>query len=398
MRNLRRRSPLNAVESAGVAARISLWIATAAFVSSGCAAREVHLDGDPSDAGSTNSNSSPDAIAPGVSVVVEDQETAIRIAVDETRIYWQSALPNSWAEARGKPYARIRSCLKSDCRSTITTYDSITFIWQGPQTHNEYFALAVGGDNVYWAQYEGDARLTIWTCPSAGCVGAPRAVVSHIGLASMAVDDTHVYWTSRDDTAILRLPLTGAGTPHAIAVNEPTPGQLVVGATHVYWIANAGQSSAAIKRAPKDGSEPAVTLAKEQNQASSLAIDEGFVYWANSYLVGTISRCPLSGCSDAPTVLIADQNRPRALVVDGTSIFWMSLVGNLGPHMTWATVMRCPVNGCSSATETWAVQTFAPTGMAMTADQNHVYWVAQGKEEPMSTGFYPQATIYRRAK
>jgi hypothetical protein len=97
-------------------------------------------------------------------------------------------------------------------------------------------------------------------------------------------------------------------------------------------------------------------------------------------------------------VLIADQNRPRALVVDGTSIFWMSLVNNLEPYLTRAAVLRCPVNGCSSAMETWAVQTFAPTGMAITADPSHVYWVAQGRDEPMNTGFYPQATIYRRAK
>ena len=53
----------------------------------GCGGRAVYLDGDRIDAGWTNSNSSPDAIAPKIEIVVEDQKTAIRIAVDETQIY-----------------------------------------------------------------------------------------------------------------------------------------------------------------------------------------------------------------------------------------------------------------------------------------------------------------------
>src|SRR5207342_649624 len=107
-------------------------------------------------------------IAPGVSIVVENQETALRIAVDDRRIYWYSALPNGWSEAQPKVYARVRSCLKSDCTSTMTTYESITFDWNNAHTPRAYYALTVAGDNVYWVRDNGDSWLSILTCPSAG--------------------------------------------------------------------------------------------------------------------------------------------------------------------------------------------------------------------------------------
>jgi hypothetical protein len=213
----------------------------------------------------------------------------------------------------------------------------------------------------------------------------------------MAVDDTHVYWTSSLDTAIMRRSLTGAGAPQAIALNESRPNQVRVDATHVYWVANWGLPNAAVKRVVKQGDEPPVTLVMEQNQAFSLALDSDFFYWTNFYSVGTISRCPLSGCADAPTMLIADQARPSALITDGTSIFWMNVTGELGAQQR-AAVMRCPVGSCASALETLAVQTFAAGGWSMAVDQSDVYWVAQGEDEPTGSFFFPHATIYRHAK
>ena len=140
-------------------------------------------------------------------------------------------------------------------------------------------------------------------------------------------------------------------------------------------------------------------VATEQNQASSLSLDEGFVYWANTFLDGSIVRCPLLGCPGPPTVLVAHQRRPMVPIADGKNLFWMNIVdeaNHLGPR---AAVMRCPIEACASATETMAVQAFSTDGMSMAMDRSDVYWVAQGTEElPMMGGYYPHATIYRRAK
>jgi len=376
-------------------ARLSLWLALAALGPSGCGARTIHLDGKPSDGGSSNPNSTPDAIAPGVSIVIENEETAMRIAVDDARVYWLSRLPDNPSASRAR-FARVRSCQKSDCAATIVTYDELSADLGGGTFH--YFQeLAVHGGNVYWARSSGTADHSILSCPSAGCSGPPKTVVSNVRLTTMAVDETHVYWTFYVDGAIMRRSLTGADAPQAIALNESQPDQILVDATHVYWIANRGMAHAAVKRVAKQGGEPPVTLVMEQNQASSLALDSDFFYWANDYSVGAISRCPLSGCAGAPAMLIAGQAHPSALVTDGKSIFWMNWTGEPTGVQGRAAVLRCPVGACASALETLAIQTFASGGLSMAVDQSDVYWVAQG-EDATNYGVFPHATIYRHAK
>jgi hypothetical protein len=358
-----------------------LVLSLAALLPAGCGGQVAHLDGTPSDGGSSNPNSSPDAIAPGVSIVIEDQETAIRIAVDETRLYWLSR-------------SRVRSCKKGDCAATIVTYDEATV---GSGSHREFYELAVGSDHVHWASLEG-AGVSILSCPSAGCSGAPRVVATDVGLTAIAVDETHVYWASLPVTAIMRRPLTGAGTSQVIAPTDTLAKPIVVDATHVYWIANAGLAHGAVKRVAKQGGEPPVTLVMEQNQASSLALDAEFFYWANSHYAGTISRCPLSGCVGAPTMIATGQTRPKAVVTDGRSIFWMNVTGDATAGETRAAVMRCPIEACASALETLAVQTFAQDGLSMVIDGSDIYWVAQGFEEGIRSEFFPHATIYRHSK
>jgi hypothetical protein len=366
----------------------------AVALTAGCGAREIHLD---SDAGSVNVNSNPDAIAPGVSVVVEDQESAEKIAVDGARVYWaETTCFGCYSSAAVHPI--VRSCLKRDCRSTITTYQ--------PATFNPYIGLPYGarlvlvavGDNVYWSQQSDIAgSQSIRTCPSTGCVGAPRVIASSVDFNSMAVDESHVYWTSRQDSAVFRLPLSGTGLPEAIALNETNPDQVMVSGKHVYWIERAKEANSTIKRVSKQGGEPAVALAKAQNQAIALSVDSDFVYWATSYSLGGIFRCPLSGCTTEPQVIAANQQWIGALAVDEKSIFWIGRFDNLQTGEPRAAVMRCPIDGCDSAMETLAVQIFSEHGMSMATDRTDLYWVAQGLTEPRFMGPFAHATIYRHA-
>ena len=129
------------------------------------------------------------------------------------------------------------------------------------------------------------------------------------------------------------------------------------------------RANAAIKRAPKEGGEP-TTIASDQNQAIALAVDAEFVYWANSYSVGTIQRCPLAGCTAPPEVLVTKQNSPHELAVDGKWLNWIRLVDDIDVNGTRAAVMRCALADCASSTETLAVQLFSLEGMSMAADNS----------------------------
>ena len=72
--------------------------------------------------------------------------------------------------------------------------------------------------------------------------------------ASLAVDATHVYWTSDDDGA------DGSGSPLA-----------------------------RIMRAPKGGG-PKEVLAEKQAAAYGVAIDDGFVYWTTTSAIERIPK------------------------------------------------------------------------------------------------------------
>jgi hypothetical protein len=141
-----------------------------------------------------------------------------------------------------------------------------------------------------------------------------------------------------------------------------------------------------------------VTLIAGQNRAASLAVDSEYFYWANSYSIGTISRCPLQGCVGAPTVLIAGQARPGDLVVDGRSMAWMNVDGDyvgVEGSASRAKVMRCPVDGCEVGMHTLADQI---GGTSMIGDSSHLCWIALGPLGPFPYTDFPQATIYRHPK
>jgi hypothetical protein len=381
--------------------RLLFGVATALV--SACGSRAVDLDG--SDGGSVNVNSNPDAIAPGVSAFLEDQKNAIKIVVDEKRVYWLELFPMAFGSPEATTSAGVRSCLKSECRSTITTYDSATYSLGVQPSPPQYVALAAAGDNVYWAQNllwtpsSSDPLLRrILTCPSAGCVGEPRVIASSVHLTSLAADESHVYWTSPQDSGVFRLPVSKPGVPEKIVLNETDPDHLVLNGSHVYWIERAGVANAAIKRVLKQGGEPVETLAMAQNQATALSVDSEFVYWANTYSVGGILRCKLSGCPSGPEVMVANQPWVGTVVANGLWIFWITsldapIEGAQRVQQAW--VKRCPVDGCASAVETLAVQTFDPRGMSMVADGSDLYWVAQGLSDPPSYATFPHATIYR---
>jgi hypothetical protein len=365
----------------------------AAALGPACGARTIYLDG--TDGASVNDNSNPDAMAPGVSVFIEDQHTAMKIALDEERVYW--CQQQYWSDATPWVYAPVRSCMKSDCNSTITTFHSVLVDANRAPVHVGSCYLAVGGGNVAWVEYD-ISGPSIWTCPTAGCTGEPRVVTGNaVTPSSLAVDESHVYWTSTVDTAVYRHPISGAGALETIALNQPLAENIALSGSHVYWTTR-GQHDRAIRRVAKQGGEEASTLAKGQVDRRALSVDSEFVYWANFDAAGSIQRCPLSGCTGEPTVLVGNQNLPGALAADGKSLFWTTAIGALDSSPLRAAVLRCPIEGCESAKETLAVQTFEWFALSMAIDETHLYWVAHGNPAPWPGGTFPHASIYRYMK
>jgi hypothetical protein len=150
----------------------------------------------------------------------------------------------------------------------------------------------------------------------------------------------------------------------------------------------------------------------------SFAIDATSVYWTTSWLdgsaailaSGTVSKCPIAGCSGAPTTLATGQQFPESIWVRGNALYWRdynaasimrcSVDCNDDPStfLKWTTigyagfvptetqvfftgdpgsglVEECPASGCSSPT-TFASGQQAPDELAISGTD--LYWLDLG--------------------
>lgn len=160
--------------------------------------------------------------------------------------------------------------------------------------------------------------------PACAAGDPPVALVSGLSWPfGVAVDETHVYFTTYTGLGTVTKVPKGGGDAVAIATGLDYPDGLAVDADHVYV---AISSSGVIQRMGKDGSG-AVTVGKGFG-AAGVALDEANVYWT-SYLGNTVDAAPKAG--GGPTLTLApNTNGPYRLAVDADHVYWTALVSDLG--------------------------------------------------------------------
>ena len=114
--------------------------------------------------------------------------------------------------------------------------------------------IAVDASHLYWTTDQGG--LTGGTIIEAGLDGTgPHAIVTGqpFLMFGLAVDASHIYWTSETDFlngdgSVWEANLDGSSA-HAIVTGQNGPNGVAVGASHVYWAAaGAGPGFGAIWR------------------------------------------------------------------------------------------------------------------------------------------------------
>ena len=166
--------------------------------------------------------------------------------------------------------------------------------------------------------------------PSAGSGGSgpcqpgepPVMLASgQMGPESIAIDSTRAYWTDADSFSgrVMSAPLAG-GAAAEVATAQTRPRGIALSESQVYWTdALAGL----VQRAPKTGGdiEP---LGPWQHNPEYVAADDAGVVWTNRGSVsdGQIMRQPND--DGMPFELVSGQHEPAEIASDGDRIFWLN--------------------------------------------------------------------------
>jgi hypothetical protein len=201
------------------------------------------------------------------------------------------------------------------------------------------------GAYVYWA--DGDpagslGRAELSGAPAPGDQWLP-------GLAQgcgVAVDGSHVYWTTRDGT-IGRANLDGSGVEKSFIV---LPGGwacgIAVGSGHLYWASN---SSGKLGRANLDGSNVQPSwMSPGMGHGCGIAVDAARVYWATD---SGVYSMPIGA---GPTTTISTATGDNCgVAVNAVHVYWASGEGYIerdlitgGPATT---IVKAPLSPCGVA-------------------------------------------------
>jgi hypothetical protein len=234
---------------------------------------------------------------------------------------------------------------------------------------------------VYWTDY--GAAGTVMSEPETGGPITTIAINQDWPYA-IAVDDSNVYWTNYDSQyapgggsgtsgTVMKQPLTGGGTPIALATGLQGPTAIAVDATNVYFAQSVGGT---IKSVPiaSTGSGPVTVLATLQTPYG-IAVQSNVVYWtnysgtsgANGNSYASIMSVSNSG-TGTPATLTTATNAEGAygIAVNATTIFFTAQ-NNTG---TATEVESLPLAGGNPAV--LAPGQLQATGIAL--DGTNVYW------------------------
>jgi hypothetical protein len=259
-----------------------------------------------------------------VAAVASSTQFAFSVALDGTNVYWTSTDFSTPIPDGGAP---------SDILSTPRAGGSTTVLLSG---QDMITGLAVDETSLYWGSQGSDGEAVMMRMPLAG--GAPETLATASTVSSVcnwgciAVDSTSVYWAPAG--SIMRVPLS-CGMPISLAPTG-TVNALAVAATGVYWEQtnspiDAGTCS--VQSVPLGGGHVTTIASYDTFPIQPIAVDATNVYWAYLDCNATCGSAPACTCADIvsaplaggpPSTLVTGlAERPFALAVDATSVYWV---------------------------------------------------------------------------
>jgi hypothetical protein len=240
----------------------------------------------------------------GLPEAIALEEKAVdSLVIDDAHAYWVGSGP-----------AAIRSAPKmGGVLPRVVSVDPVAYE-QG---------LAVDGEHVYARRWKGP----VVRIPKGG--GEAR-VVADPGGSVAAVDEGFVYFFT--EQAIVKAPKGGQGAAITLASGQ-RPSELVIDASHVYWINPATATEAldgAVLRVPKAGG-PVTVVADKQALPACLRVTADRVWFCNrlvsSATTPRINRDPrIASVPKGGGEIAADtmETTLRDILIDGTWVYYAS--------------------------------------------------------------------------
>jgi hypothetical protein len=107
------------------------------------------------------------------------------VSVDSSRVYWSDKGDNG-------NFGTVRSCPHAGCgngNANMVTYTNASAA-TGASMPTEVIA---DNTNVYWLA-DATGGNALFSCPTSGCVGAPKVVASGMSMRVLAQDNENLYW------------------------------------------------------------------------------------------------------------------------------------------------------------------------------------------------------------
>jgi hypothetical protein len=192
------------------------------------------------------------------------------------------------------------------------------------ETYGPISAVAVSPDYLYWGGSRGIGRIPLY-----GPEIAQQLVRTESTVNGLAVDGSHLYWTTRYGTSVDRANLDGSEQSPLVSGLEDPCGVAVNG-SFVYWA-----GTLAVGRARLDGSgvERGFLPTTHSFHSCGVAVDSDHIYWGDAG-GPAIRRAPLGG--GASEVLFDGVSSVSALAVDSAHLYWnegfspRAAIGRLG--------------------------------------------------------------------
>lgn len=212
-----------------------------------------------------------------------------------------------------------------------------------------------------------DAQLRDASAPEDA---APSRVVIASGQhapTGIAVNDSHVYFASRDDGTIVRCPRAGCGNnaPEVLLNGADHPIALALDASHLYWVTGyrngetGAPTSRPVYRCPIADCSPANRdpVDRGTTQPYAIAVSDDKLYFASW---PRLVRCPKLGCASSMEEI---GSGPFVAVIVESDALYTAKVGQ-------RVVTRCAPSGCNTMQTTVASDLY-PMGIA--SDAEHLY-------------------------